>query len=103
MGRCRGAFDPVKSFESLAREQEGINVEVVEVACLNMCKRGPNVRMMYGQDSVTAEGEGMMGDVEKRRKAFQGVGSDERVTRVWEIANGVHGGAIPHVVHGLPQ
>eukprot|EP00466_Bigelowiella_natans_P001573 jgi/Bigna1/139988/aug1.53_g14696 len=100
LGRCRGSFNPVKSFKGLEKTQGG-SVEVHEVECLNMCKRGPNVRMMYGKDSVTVDG--VMNDVERRRKAFQGVASNERVASLWDIAKAVHDGTAEFEVHGLPE
>ncbi len=44
LGRCKGDFNPKRALYECLEGTGGIELE--EVSCMNMCKRGPNVRMV---------------------------------------------------------
>jgi len=46
LGRCKGAFNPRDALAELIRGDGDSNVQIEEVNCMNMCKRGPNVRLV---------------------------------------------------------
>ncbi|VEU39982.1 unnamed protein product [Pseudo-nitzschia multistriata] len=88
LGKCRGAFDPLESFEKLAAgtgDSDGIRLE--ETFCMNQCKRGPNVRMINADNGNVLVFDDAMNETEAGRKAFQGVSNDGRVEHLWGIAN----------------
>ena len=69
MGKCRGMFNPKTNFEAEQAAGEGVEIEIEEVSCMNMCKRGPNVRMVHDGELVTIDDK--MNETERKRKAFQ--------------------------------
>ena len=103
-GRCVGAFEPVRAFEAVANApcSRCADVELETVHCMNMCKRGPNVRLIHAGELATVPAE--MGEVERTRRAFQGVLDDERVLRVWSLAACAAAGTLGDglVLHGPP-
>jgi hypothetical protein len=46
--------------------------------------------------------EGKMNDLETRRKAFQNIGSDQRVQGLWDISQRVLQGHLAATPHGPP-
>ena len=99
LSKCRGAFDPLKSFQSLQKGNiEESFVEVEETFCMNQCKRGPNARIIRDEQVITFEGE--MNETEMNRKSFQGVRSDERVGNLWGLAKGLEDGTVDGVDSG---
>lgn len=102
-GRCVGAFEPVRAFEALAKAPGSeADVEIETVFCMNMCKRGPNVRLIHEGEVATVPGE--MGPTELSRKAFQGVRSDENAMRIWSLAASAAAGTLGDgiALHGPP-
>ena len=87
--RCAPGFDTKRAFESLAAES-GVDVDVVEVNCMNQCKRGPVVRLV-AEDELQVVPE-RMNAVEQQRKAFQNAGAAPRVESIWGIALAVADG-----------
>ena len=73
MGKCRGMFNPKDSFTEAMSAGEagkgGEEIEIEEVQCMNMCKRGPNVRMVLRGELMTVDDK--MNETEEKRKAFQ--------------------------------
>ena len=45
LGRCRGDFNPKQALNEF-KEGASSGIQLEEVACMKMCKRGPNVRMV---------------------------------------------------------
>jgi hypothetical protein len=43
--RCRGDFNPKQALNDF-NQGAGSGIQLEEVACMKMCKRGPNVRMV---------------------------------------------------------
>lgn len=102
-GRCVGAFEPSSAFASqvAARAADGYtDVGIEEVFCMNMCKRGPNVRLLV--DGEVATVAGAMGETELKRRAFQGVRDDDALQRVWALAEAVAAGEAAAETHGPP-
>jgi len=98
LGRCVGNFDPMDSFKELASEDDSIALE--EVVCMNMCKRGPNARLVVGGEVVTITDQ--MSELEERRKAFQGLSNHQRVVRVWKLLQGFLDRSLQGSLHGPP-
>eukprot|EP00931_Biecheleriopsis_adriatica_P114629 TRINITY_DN90552_c0_g1_i1.p1 TRINITY_DN90552_c0_g1~~TRINITY_DN90552_c0_g1_i1.p1 ORF type:complete len:212 (+),score=25.52 TRINITY_DN90552_c0_g1_i1:56-691(+) len=98
LGRCVGNFDPMDSFKELASEDDSIVLE--EVVCMNMCKRGPNARLVVGGEVVTITDH--MNELEERRKAFQGLSNHQRVVRVWKLLQGFLDHSLKGSLHGPP-
>ena len=108
LGKCRGAFNPLTSFENLLRvgDDDGDNnnankapatttIELEESFCMNQCKRGPNVRLINADNgNVLTFDSTVMNDTESNRKAFQGVTNEIRVKHLWGIANKVAEGSM---------
>jgi len=118
LGKCRGAFNPLTSFENLLVgddanayankgdvELEGerstaastttTTIELEESFCMNQCKRGPNVRLINADNgNVLTFDSTVMNDTESNRKAFQGVTNENRVKHLWGIANKVAEGSM---------
>lgn len=89
--RCSGAFEPKRAFASLAAAAAD-EVALVEVNCMNQCKRGPAAR-------ITADGELLtvrerMGALEQQRKAFHAVGSAARAAAIFAVAQRVGDGSL---------
>eukprot|EP00747_Dinoflagellata_sp_TGD_P222612 gnl/TRDRNA2_/TRDRNA2_94316_c0_seq1.p1 gnl/TRDRNA2_/TRDRNA2_94316_c0~~gnl/TRDRNA2_/TRDRNA2_94316_c0_seq1.p1 ORF type:complete len:199 (+),score=25.40 gnl/TRDRNA2_/TRDRNA2_94316_c0_seq1:28-624(+) len=99
-GRCRAGFDALKSFKALTSENDSADIKVEEVFCMNMCKRGPNVRFVRGGQMVTVDDA--MNDVEQRRGAFQGVSSDTKVAAIWDLALDLAAGRLKGTLRGKP-
>jgi len=107
LGKCRGAFNPLTSFEQLSiadNVNEGSKddttammsttttkrIELEESFCMNQCKRGPIVRIIRTEnEKVLVFDDTIMNETESNRKAFQGVANGDRVKRLWGIANAV--------------
>ncbi|KAJ1618706.1 hypothetical protein T492DRAFT_1090737 [Pavlovales sp. CCMP2436] len=100
-GRCVGSFEPVRAFEAQA-DMFDLDIEVETVFCMNMCKRGPNVRLI--QDGQVATVAAEMGETEQSRRAFQGVRDDARVWKIWMLAAGAAAGTLGDglALHGAP-
>jgi len=112
LGKCRGAFNPLTSFEQLSiayNVDEGSKdcttatmettttnmIEIEESFCLNQCKKGPNVRIIGTKNGkVLVFDDTIMDETEISRKAFQRVVNEERVKRVWGIAKAVVDGEL---------
>ncbi|CAK0819278.1 unnamed protein product [Prorocentrum cordatum] len=99
-GRCRGAFDALRSFKALASEAGPSGIEVEEVFCMNMCKKGPNVRLLLGGQMVTIDD--VMNEREQKRGAFQGVLGDPKVAAIWGLARDVAAGRRNGTLRGPP-
>jgi hypothetical protein len=102
-GRCVGSFEPVSAFQAYAKAPcSRADVEIETVFCMNMCKRGPNVRLIHEGELATVPSE--MGETELSRKAFQGVRSDEKVFKVWSLASCAAAGSLDErlALHGSP-
>jgi len=101
--KCRGGFDPQKSFHKLIEEQDeekekqqGSNIimESKSTFCMNQCKRGPNMRVLQSNDDtdqVVLTFPEAMNDTELKRKSFQSVGNNDRVTYIWGLIQGING------------
>ncbi|KAJ1493907.1 hypothetical protein T484DRAFT_1878534 [Baffinella frigidus] len=99
LGKCRGMFNPKTSIEAeKAKGEGGAGIDIEEVRCMNMCKRGPNVRLVQGGELVTIDDK--MNETERRRKAFQGVGNEARALGVWELALKLADGSVDGTKHG---
>lgn len=99
LSQCRGAFNPLKSLQSLQKEDsENSLVEVEETFCMNQCKRGPNARIITDEQVITIEEE--MNETELKRKSFQGIRSDERVGKLWGLVKGLEDGTVVGVESG---
>ena len=99
LSKCRGGFDPTKSFASLQKQsEENSSIEIEETFCMNQCKRGPNARIMKDAQVLTFEGE--MNETEIKRKSFQGVTSDKRVEHLWGLAKGLEDGTVDGIASG---
>ena len=86
--RCSPGVYPKKLFETLTAES---SIDVVEVNCMNQCKRGPVVRLVAeGQLQTVPE---RMNAVEQKRKTFQRVGGAARVEGIWGIASAIADGS----------
>ena len=85
--RCN--FNAVRTFEGLAEDSE---VDLVEINCMNMCKRGPAVRLTV--DDAVATVEGRMNELETKRTAFQNVASVARVEAVYGVAQAIADGSL---------
>ena len=90
--RCAPAFDPKKSFEALAATgAANSTICVVDVNCMNQCKRGPVVRLTKEDELQTVPER--MNSVEQQRKAFQNVGGAARVEAIWGVASAIADGS----------
>ena len=85
--RCN--FNSVHAFEQLA--SQGPAITVGEVKCMNMCKRGPVVRIV-ADDAVTTVAQ-RMNDLEVKRTAFQSVGSQARIEAIYGVAEAIADGS----------
>ena len=85
--RC--SFNSVRVFEDLAGEG---CLEVTEIQCMNMCKRGPAVRLV-ADEAVTTVSE-RMSEVEVKRTAFQNVASMARVEAIYGVAEAIADGSL---------
>lgn len=94
MSKCRAGFNPIKSFENLKNENDDVNVQIEETFCMNQCKRGPNLRLLQNDQVLTFDGEGIMNDVEMKRKSFQSIGSDEKVDMLWNLIKDIQDGNV---------
>jgi hypothetical protein len=93
MSKCRGSFNPKKILERLVEESEN-DFEIEETFCMNQCKRGPNIRMFRDGQVLTFEDEGIMNDMEKKRKTFQTVANEERLEKIWGLGEGLVDGTV---------
>ena len=75
-------------------ENEDVNVQIEETFCMNQCKRGPNLRLLQNDQVLTFDGEGIMNDVEMKRKSFQSIGSDEKVGMLWNLIKDIQDGNV---------
>merc|ERR1712125_270207 len=99
--KCRGMFDPKKTLERLLEGESKINVEFEESFCMNQCKRGPNVRMIRNGQAIVFDGDdGIMNDMEKNRKTFQNVASEERIEKIWGLTKGLIDGSVQGIECG---
>ena len=94
VSKCRAGFNPIKSFENLKNENEDVNVQIEETFCMNQCKRGPNLRLLQNDQVLTFDGEGIMNDVEMKRKSFQSIGSDEKIGMLWNLIKDIQDGNV---------
>ena len=100
LGKCRGSFNPITSFEQLAAVADTdtdteTSIEIEETFCMNQCKKGPNVRLINAENqNVLAFDDTIMNEIESSRKAFQRVSNEDRINYIWGIANGVLEGEI---------
>jgi (2Fe-2S) ferredoxin len=109
MSKCRGAFDPKWSLKKLQRDstdaaagnEDGLHlIDIEESYCMAQCKRGPNMRVIHnGQVQIFQEGN-IMTEVEMKRKTFQSVTSEERVARIWGLAESLVKGEAVGAVDG---
>ena len=86
--RCN--FNSVRAFEKLACETS--EIAVAEIRCMNMCKRGPAVRLVA--DDVVATVDQRMNELERKRTAFQNVASLARVEAVYGVAQAIADGSL---------
>ena len=84
--RCN--LNSVLAFKDLA---EGSDIGVCEINCMNLCKRGPAVRLVA--DDAVATVEQRMNELEIRRTAFQSVASAARVEAVYGVAQAIADGS----------
>ena len=82
--RCN--FNSVRAFEDLAGASSSA-IDVCQINCMNMCKRGPAVRLVA--DDVVATVEQRMSELERKRTAFQNVASSARVQAVYGVAQAI--------------
>ena len=82
--RCAAGFDPKAAFEAMG-------AEVVEINCMNMCKRGPAVRLV--SDGEVQRVNARMGELEQKRNAFQAV-SPAKAEAIWGVAQGIADGSL---------
>ena len=87
--RC--SFNCARAFEDLANDGES-EITVSEIRCMNMCKRGPAVRIVA--DETVATVEQRMNELERKRTAFQNVASLARVEAVFSVAEGIADGSL---------
>ena len=85
--RC--SFNCARAFENLANDGD---ITVAEIRCMNMCKRGPAVRIVA--DETVATVEQRMNELERKRTAFQNVASLARVEAVFSVAEGIADGSL---------
>ena len=106
LGRCRGSFNPLTTFEHLVaanEEKKGAHkrIDVEESFCMNQCKKGPIVRLINAENTnVLTLDDTLMTATESSRKAFQRVLSEERVQYLWKMAHGVLDGDIVAMEQG---
>uniref|UniRef100_A0A7S0JLN6 Uncharacterized protein n=1 Tax=Calcidiscus leptoporus TaxID=127549 RepID=A0A7S0JLN6_9EUKA len=86
--RCN--FNSVVAFEALAAG-ESTAVSVSEINCMNMCKRGPAVRIVA--DDLVATVDERMSELEHKRTAFQNVATMARVEAVYGVARSIADGS----------
>ena len=91
MGKCKGDFDPLESLR-IRQLETGMPIELEEAFCLDMCKKGPNVRLLVNNKIAQVEG---MTEIEISRKAFNGVSNEVAVSRVWDLAQNAFRGQAP--------
>jgi len=108
LGKCRGAFNPLTSFEQLLiadnadeGSKSGKLIELEESFCMNQCKRGPNVRVISAENrKVLIFDDTIMNEMESNRKAFQRVANEGRVKYLWGVANDVIEGGLVATENG---
>ena len=105
LGRCRGSFNPLATFEDLvaANEEKGTNkrIGLEESFCMNQCKKGPIVRLINAENThVLTLDDTRMTATESSRKAFQRVLTEDRVHLLWKMAHGVLEGDIVALEQG---
>jgi hypothetical protein len=86
--RC--SFNSVLAFEGLSSADSDA-VRVTERNCMNMCKRGPAVRVVA--DGLVASVEQRMNKLEQERSAFHNVASLARVEAVYGVAAAIADGS----------
>ena len=84
--RCN--FKSVAAFEKAVYDSD---ITICEINCMNMCKRGPAVRLVAG-GVVTVKGR--MNDLERKRTAFQSVASQARVDAIAGVARAIADGSL---------
>jgi len=98
LSKCRGAFNPKSSLEHLQKtlidDNLDTDVKIEEVFCMNQCKRGPNMRIIQNGNVITFKDKSIMNDTELKRKSFQSITNDDRVSRVWELTKGLVDGSV---------
>lgn len=95
MGKCRGSFDPKKSFEGILsanQDETTAIIHIEEAFCLNQCKRGPNARLLQGDKVVVFSS---MTETEQSRKSFQSISTDMRVEKIAQLAMDFATGNLP--------
>ena len=104
LGRCRGSFNPLTTFEDLVAANEddiAKRIDIEESFCMNQCKKGPIVRLINAENQhVVTLDDTLMTATESSRKAFQRVLTEERVQELWNIAEGVLEGDIVAMEQG---
>jgi hypothetical protein len=94
LSKCRGGFNPKKAFMERISSIEPESVEslpkvnIEDAYCMNQCKRGPNMRIIKDEQVMTFD-NGIMTDVEMKRKSFQSVNNEDRVERIWGLVQGM--------------
>jgi len=97
LGKCRGSFNPLDSFKKI-KNDENIPIELEETYCMNQCKRGPCVRIISDEKVLIFDDK--MNETEMKRKAFQGVSTEEKVENLFGVAKGVLDRSKPGVESG---
>ena len=64
---------------------------IVEVNCMNMCKRGPNVRIVADGDVQMVPER--MSATEQQRGAFQSIGP-KKVAPIWDVVCRIADGSL---------
>jgi hypothetical protein len=93
--KCRGGFSPKKYFEAQIQSTSLPNsssiksasdiIRIEEVFCMNQCKRGPNCRIIQNDQVMTYPNDGIMNEMELKRKSFQMVSNDGRAHMIWDV------------------
>lgn len=88
--RCN--FNSVRAFEGLASKDDAEKIDIAEIRCMNMCKRGPAVRIVSNDAVATVEKR--MNEQEVKRTAFQNVASLQRVEAIYAVAQAINDGSL---------
>ena len=77
-------------------------LEALEPVCDSSDVRSCALKFLQVLDGELITVQGKMNEVETKRKAFQSIGGDARVSGLWQIAQEVLRGELQTVPHGLP-
>lgn len=91
MAKCKGDFNPLKTFHQISTTSSDSELEIEEVFCLDACKRGPNVRVYVDGHIASLDA---MNELEKSRKMFTSVVRESDVDRVWSLTKKLAAGEI---------